>query len=232
MAQGKLTQSYVHGASVAALIGETISAHFERAVARWGDRDALIVRHQSVRWTYAELKRRVDALARGLLSLGLEPGDRVGIWSPNNSEWVTTQLATAKAGMILVNINPAYRLAELEYAINKVGCKALISAVSFKSSDYAAMLRQLAPEIERSAPGRLESGRLPSLRAPILIGPRPQPGFVGYDDLLERGGPEHTARLAALQTQIQFDDPINIQFTSGTTGAPKGATLTHHNILN
>ncbi|HEY4040087.1 MAG TPA: AMP-binding protein [Burkholderiaceae bacterium] len=232
MAQGKLTQSYVHGASDAALIGETISAHFERAVARWGDRDALIVRHQSVRWTYAELKRRVDALARGLLSLGLEPGDRVGIWSPNNSEWVTTQLATAKAGMILVNINPAYRLAELEYAINKVGCKALISAVSFKSSDYAAMLRQLAPEIERSTPGRLESRRLPSLRAPILIGPRPQPGFVGYDDLLERGGPEHTARLAALQTQIQFDDPINIQFTSGTTGAPKGATLTHHNILN
>ena len=232
MAPGKLTQSYVHGASNAALIGEAISAHFERAVARWGDRDALIVRHQSVRWTYAELKRRVDALARGLLSLGLEPGDRVGIWSPNNSEWVTTQLATAKAGMILVNINPAYRLAELEYAINKVGCTALISAASFKSSDYAAMLRQLAPEIERSTPGQLESKRLPSLRAPILIGPQAQPGFLRYDDLLERGGAEHTARLAALQSQIQFDDPINIQFTSGTTGAPKGATLTHHNILN
>ena len=232
MAEGKLTQSYVHGASHVALIGETIGAHFERAVARWGDRDALIVRHQAVRWSYAELERRVDALARGLLWLGLEPGDRVGIWSPNNSEWLTTQLATAKAGIILVNINPAYRVAELEYVINKVGCKALISATSFKSSDYAAMLRQLAPEIERSAPGRLESKQLPSLRTPILIGSERQPGFLPYDELIERGGAEPTARLAELAAQIQFDDPINIQFTSGTTGAPKGATLTHHNILN
>jgi fatty-acyl-CoA synthase len=232
VAEGKLTQSYVHGASHVALIGETIGAHFERAVARWGDRDALIVRHQAVRWSYAELERRVDALARGLLWLGLEPGDRVGIWSPNNSEWLTTQLATAKAGIILVNINPAYRVAELEYVINKVGCKALISATSFKSSDYAAMLRQLAPEIERSAPGRLESKQLPSLRTPILIGSERQPGFLPYDELIERGGAEPTARLAELAAQIQFDDPINIQFTSGTTGAPKGATLTHHNILN
>jgi fatty-acyl-CoA synthase len=235
VAADKLAQSYVHGASEVALIGDTIGVHFERAVARWPQRDALIVRHQAVRWTYAELKRRVDALARGLLSLGLEPGDRVGIWSPNNSEWLTTQLATAKAGLILVNINPAYRMAELEYAINKVGCKALISAASFKSSDYAGMLRQLAPEIERSAPGQLDSKRLPSLRTPILIGnqgTQRQPGFMPYDDLLDRGGAAEDARLATLQAQIQFDDPINIQFTSGTTGAPKGATLTHHNILN
>jgi fatty-acyl-CoA synthase len=230
--EGKLTQSYVHGASDVALIGETIGTHFDRAAARWGGRDALIVRHQAVRWTYSELKRNVDALAAGLLSLGLEPGDRVGIWSPNNSEWVTTQLATAKAGLILVNINPAYRLAELEYAINKVSCKALISAASFKGSNYAAMLQQLAPEIGASTPGHLQAQRLPSVRMLILIGQERQSGFLSYQDVLTHGGSAQAARLAALEAQIQFDDPINIQFTSGTTGAPKGATLTHHNILN
>ena len=228
----KLAQSYVHGASSVPLIGETIGRHFDRIAARWGDRDALIVRHQGVRWTYAELKRRVDALAGGLLALGLEPGDRVGIWSPNNSEWVVTQLATAKAGLILVNINPAYRVAELEYAINKVACKALILASSFKTSDYAGMVRQLAPEIAGSAPGRLESARLPSLKTLILIGRERQPGFMPFDEVPDRSSAAQAQRLAALDTRIQFDDPINIQFTSGTTGAPKGATLTHHNILN
>ena len=228
----KLAQSYVHGASSVPLIGETIGRHFDRIAARWGDRDALIVRHQGVRWTYAELKRRIDALAGGLLALGLEPGDRVGIWSPNNSEWTLTQLATAKAGLILVNINPAYRVAELEYAINKVGCKALVLASAFKTSDYAGMVRQLAPEIAGSAPGRLESARLPSLRTLILIGRARQPGFMPFDEVPDGSGAAQAQRLAALDTRIQFDDPINIQFTSGTTGAPKGATLTHHNILN
>ena len=159
----RLTQSYAHGASAVPLIGETIGVYFDEAAERFGDRDALIVRHQDIRWTYAELKQRVDAFAAGLVALGLTPGERIGIWSPNNSEWVVTQFATAKAGLILVNINPAYRLSELEYALNKVGCRALITAASFKSSDYIAMLRELAPEIDRSAPGRLDAQ--PSSRA-------------------------------------------------------------------
>jgi fatty-acyl-CoA synthase len=228
----KLTQSYVHGVSATPLIGDTIGVHFDKAAARWGERDALIVRHQNVRWTYGELKTKVDAFAAGLLALGLAPGDRVGIWSPNNSEWVITQFATAKAGLILVNINPAYRLSELDYALNKVGCKALITADSFKTSDYVGMLRELAPEIDRSTPGQLQSKRLPALRTLIRIGDDEKGDFLPFADVLGMGGDRHHAQLAELATKLQFDDPINIQFTSGTTGAPKGATLTHHNILN
>jgi fatty-acyl-CoA synthase len=228
----KLTQSYVQGASSVPLIGETIGVHFDRAAACWRDRPALIVRHQNVRWTYGELKERVDALAAGLLALGLAPGDRIGIWSPNNSEWAITQFATAKAGLILVNINPAYRVSELEYALNKVGCKALITAAKFKGSDYIGMLRELAPEIDRSEPGRLEAKRLPSLTTLIRIGGEESRGCYAFDEVLRMGRDRHRARLEELASKLQFDEPINIQFTSGTTGAPKGATLTHHNILN
>jgi len=228
----KLTQSYVHGASSMPLIGETIGVHFDKAAAQWAERDALVVRHQDVRWTYGELQRRVDAFAAGLLALGLEPGDRVGIWSPNNSEWVVAQFATAKAGLILVNINPAYRLAEVEYALNKVGCKALITAQVFKSSEYEKMLLELAPEIDFSTPGHLRAKRLPTLSTLIRIGPGERRGFFRFDDVLEMGGEAELKQLSDLATVLQFDDPINIQFTSGTTGAPKGATLTHHNIVN
>jgi fatty-acyl-CoA synthase len=228
----KLTQSYVHGVSDVPLIGETIGVHFDKAAARWPEQDALVVRHQKVRLSYREMQRQVDALAAGLLALGLEPGDRIGIWSPNNAEWALTQFATAKAGLILVNINPAYRLAELDYALNKVGCKALITADHFKTSDYVGMLRELAPEIDRSAPGRLQAKRLPSLAALIRIGEGEKRGFFRFEDVLAAGGERHHARLEELAPRLQFDDPINIQFTSGTTGAPKGATLTHHNILN
>ncbi len=227
----QLNQSYSHGASALPLIGDTIGVHFDKVVARFGDRPALIVRHQNVRWSYRELNEKIDACAAGLIALGLEPGDRVGIWSPNNSEWVITQFATAKAGLVMVNINPAYRLAELEYALNKVGCKALITADSFKTSNYVGMLRELAPEIAGSAPGDLTAARLPSLRTLIRIGGAAD-GFLGFDDVLALGGEAERARLKELAPQLQFDDPINIQFTSGTTGAPKGATLTHHNILN
>src|SRR5262249_28760920 len=203
-----------------------------RIAERFGERDALIVRHQEIRWTYRELKERVDAFAAGLIALGLEPGERVGIWSPNNAEWVVAQFATAKAGIILVNINPAYRLAELEYALNKAGCTALITAERFKTSDYVGMLRELAPELRAAAPGELRAARLPKLRLAINIGEERVPGMLRFGNVAGLGGTAERARLAALADTLQFDDPINIQFTSGPTGFPKGATLTHHNILN
>jgi fatty-acyl-CoA synthase len=227
-----LLQSYVHGVSDTVLIGETIGQFFDRACTQWEDRPALVVRHQDVRLTYGELRREVDRLAAGLLTLGLEPGDRIGIWSPNNSEWVLTQFATAKAGLILVNVNPAYRAVELEYALAKVGCKALILADRFKNSDYVGTLREIAPELAQAEPGRLQAARLPALRWVVTLGADEQPGAISFAELLQRGGTAERERLSALTGRLQFDDPINIQFTSGTTGHPKGATLSHHNILN
>jgi fatty-acyl-CoA synthase len=226
------TESYAHGASDIPLIGETIGASFDRTVATWGDHPGLIVRQQGIRWTYRELGEKVDAFAAGLVALGLQPGDRVGIWSPNNAEWVVTQFATAKAGLILVNINPAYRLAELEYALNRVGCRALITATAFKTSDYVGMLTTLAPELSTAQPGRLTAAKFPKLETAIQIGPNTASGFIAFDSIYHMGAASHRAHLADLAPKLQFDEPINIQFTSGTTGLPKGATLTHHNILN
>jgi fatty-acyl-CoA synthase len=160
MREAAISLSYVHGASATPLIGQTIGGFFDHAAARWAGRDALIVRHQGIRWTYAELKRQVDRVASGLLALGLRPGECIGIWSPNNSEWTLTQFAAAKAGIILVTVNPAYRASELEYALNLSRCKALVMARRFKSSDYLGMLRGLAPELgARDLP--LRSPRLP-----------------------------------------------------------------------
>jgi fatty-acyl-CoA synthase len=223
--------SYVHGSSGAPLIGQTIGAYFDDAVARHPHALALVVRHQGVRWTYGELKARVDAVAAGLLALGLAPGDRVGIWAPNCAEWTVTQFATAKAGLILVNINPAYRLSEVEYALNKVGCRALVMARAHKTSAYLEMIRILAPELDAASPGALNAARLPDLKTVVLIG-EAAPGCLAFDALAAHGGEAERARLAELSATLQFDDPINIQFTSGTTGFPKGATLSHHNILN
>jgi fatty-acyl-CoA synthase len=224
--------SYVHGASATPLIGDTIGVHFDAIVARFGEREALVVRHQRVRWTYRELRRRVDNLAASLLRLGLEPGERVGIWSPNNSEWLLTQLATAKAGLVLVNLNPAYRRSELEYALNKVECKALIVSPRFKGSDYLAILRELAPELGVCEPGHLVAAKLPDLELVIRMGGEYTSGMLNFDDLLLDASSAELARLAELGATLQSDDPINIQFTSGTTGAPKAATLTHHNLIN
>jgi fatty-acyl-CoA synthase len=226
------TLSYVHGASGKRLLGQTIGACFDETAAANPDVVALIVRHQGIRWTYAELKQRVDDLAAGLLALGLEPGDRIGIWAPNCAEWAVTQFATAKAGLILVNINPAYRTSEAEYALNKVGCKALVTAVSHRSSEYLAMLRELAPELAGSATGQLAAQRLPELRLVITLGDDQHAGCLPFGQALKAGRSQDHARLGELADQLQFDDPINIQFTSGTTGFPKGATLSHHNILN
>lgn len=223
--------SYVNGTSDIPLFGQTLGQAFSHTVARWGDRPGLVVRSQGVRWSYAELDARAEAFAAGLLAMGIQPGERVGIWSLNNAEWVVTQIATAKAGIILVNVNPAYRVMELAYALNKVGVTALITATAFKTSDYMAMLGELLPELAGSAPGALQAARVPSLRWVIQIGGA-SPGTLAFDAVAERADGAARARLAALAGTLQFDDPINIQFTSGTTGSPKGTTLTHHNILN
>jgi fatty-acyl-CoA synthase len=214
------------------LIGQTIGNCFDERVERWSEREALVVRHQNVRYTYAQLKEKVDALATGLLKLGLQPGDRIGIWSPNNTEWVLLQFASAKIGLILVCINPAYRSYELSYALKKVGCKALVMAPRFRSNDYTEMMYELAPELERDEIGALLAVGLPDLRYVILIGGEPRKGMIPFDEVMTLGGAAERSRVEALAFSLQFDDAVNIQFTSGTTGSPKGATLTHHNLLN
>ena len=224
--------SYVSGASEKPLLGLTIGAQLDRTAARHPDNEALVVPHQGVRWRYGDFVERVDALAAGMLALGLEPGDRLGIWSPNNSEWALTQFAAAKAGLVLVNINPAYRLAELEYALNKVECRALVTAEAFKSSRYLEMLRRLAPELDTARPGALKAEKLPHLETVVRLGEDESAGMYNFAEVPGLAGAAERERLAALAGTLQFDDPINIQFTSGTTGFPKGATLSHHNILN
>jgi fatty-acyl-CoA synthase len=224
--------SYAHGASVTPLLSETIGARLDAVADATPDATALVVPRQDVRWSYERLRRETDAFAAGLVALGLQPGDRIGIWSQNNAEWVVTQFATAKAGLILVNINPAYRAHELEYALNKVGCAALVLAAAFKTSDYIGILQALAPELASCAAGDLRAAKLPELRIVIRMGEEATPGMFNFGRIAGLAGAADAARLAEVKATLQFDDPINIQFTSGTTGQPKGATLTHHNILN
>ncbi|MCX7251629.1 MAG: AMP-binding protein [Burkholderiales bacterium] len=223
------------GATDQPLIEQTIGACFDAMVARQPEHEALVSVHQGRRYNYRQLQQAARQLASALLGLGLEPGDRVGIWSHNNAEWVLLQLATAQVGLVLVNINPAYRTAEVEYALNKVGCRALVTMSRFKSSDYLAMLQQLAPEWAHGQPGALESGQLPHLRTVVWIDVPGQgeemPGLLRFSELMARGRSDDP-RLDRLAATLNPDEAINIQFTSGTTGFPKGATLTHRNILN
>jgi fatty-acyl-CoA synthase len=204
--------SYASGTSSTPLLGDTIGDNLDRAIGRWGEREALVSVHQHLRYTYAQLGEAVDRTARAFLAAGLEAGERVGIWSPNCAEWVLVQYATAKLGVILVNINPAYRTSELEYALRQSGCRMLVAATAFKTSDYVAMVAEVRPS-------------LPALERVVFIG-RDWDAFVASGDAVD------ASELTARQAATQFDDPINIQYTSGTTGFPKGATLSHHNILN
>jgi len=225
-------RAYVSGDRTTPLRHATIAQIFAETVSRFGPREAAVFAQTGKRYTYYDLDREVDALAAGLLALGLERGDRIGIWSPNRPEWLVTQFATARIGLVLVNINPAYRVAELEYALNKVGCRALVTAASFKSSDYIAMIRQLAPELDHCQPGRLDAAKLPRLRAVIRMGETRTPGMFSFEEVKDLAGPAQMMRLDAISRDLDPDDPINVQFTSGTTGSPKGATLTHYNIVN
>jgi fatty-acyl-CoA synthase len=224
--------SYCCGISTEPLRYQTIGQALDDAVAAHRDREAVVACHQGLRLTYAELARAVDEVAGNLLALGLEPGDRLGIFAPNCAEWVVVQLATARIGIILVTVNPAYRVTELEYVLNKVGARALVLADRFKSSDYLAMLHDLAPELALCEPGRLRSKTLPHLTHVVHLGDATVPGMYAFSALRRPVGKALQARVTEIALRLQPDDPINIQFTSGTTGFPKGATLTHCNILN
>jgi fatty-acyl-CoA synthase len=230
------TPSHVRGADTPPLLEHTIGSALDLAVQRWPDEIALISPPQSIRWTYRELAARADGLAAGLLGLGLAPGDRIGIWSPNCAEWTLTQFAAARAGLILVTINPAYKRAEVAYTLVKVGVAALVTAERFKTSDYVGMIEDLAPEVASSTPGQLSAPAFPDLRVLIKIGGAARPGWLAFDDTAAGGAEgERAAALARVErigASLSAGDAINIQFTSGTTGSPKGATLSHRNILN
>ncbi len=224
--------SYVHGTSRQSLLPLTVAGLLQDTASNYPNADALIVPYQDIRWSYRELQNEVERYAAGFAALNLKPGERIGIWAPNCWEWVVTQFASARAGLILVNINPAYRLSELSYALGTTGCSALIVTRHFKSSNYIDMLKELIPEVGKATVGQLNSEKFPDLRLLLLLGPQAETGFMPFEAIPDKAGNKHLKQVEELQGQLQFDDPINIQFTSGTTGTPKASTLTHHNIVN
>lgn len=223
--------SYVRGPTEPPLVNSTVPQLLQNSVSRHGLKDALIFPNH--RLTYCDFDKAVDELALGFLAIGLDKGDRLGIWSPNRLEWVLTQFATARIGVILVNINPAYQLLELEYSLNQVGCKALVLAKKFKNSEYLQMIHKLAPELENCCRGELHAAKLPDLRHVIVMDEVESfDRFWSFDYVASLGGPTEQLRLTEIEQELKPDDEINIQFTSGTTGQPKGATLSHYNIVN
>lgn len=224
--------SHIRGDVDIPLLTETIGRAFDRTIRLHGDRPALVVSHQQIAWTYAELASQVEIFACGLLKLRLVRGDRIGVWAPNRAEWTVTQYAAAKLGLVLVNLNPAYRISEIEFALNKAGCKALVLADRFKASDYIQMMRTLAPELDSSVPGKLRAARLPKLEIVIQLGAESPRGAFRFDEISALGKGVDRQLLIDAAARLNSNDPINIQFTSGTTGNPKGATLSHHNLLN
>lgn len=224
--------SHVKGSTARPLIDATIPSFMAEVRKRHGDRLAAVFCQTSDCWTYHDLMRRVDRLAAGLLSIGVYKGDRVGIWSPNRPEWVLVQFATARIGAILVNINPSYQTSELEYALGHAGVSTLIAASHFRDTDYLAKLFVLAPELATARPGELRAKKIPKLKRVIQLGPDPVQGAMSFDEVMDRGGVAPKSRLDGISASLSPDDAINIQFTSGTTGRPKGATLSHRSIIN